>query len=61
MRVLRVEFPLLADDLQAPVHVSKLKMRSCIWADVPVLVDGGAQYYSLVEEIGDLLVFHYGI
>lgn len=59
--VLRIEFPLLPHYLQSPVHVSELKMSTGVRADVPVLVDGRPQYYSLVEKIGDLLVFHYGI
>ena len=58
LRVLRIEFPFLPDYLQSSVHVSELEMSSCVRTDVPVLVDSRAQYYSLVEEIGDLLVFH---
>lgn len=36
-------------------------MGAGVGADVPVLVDGWAQYYAFVEKIGDLLVFHFGI
>ena len=53
-----VELPLLPHYLQSSVHVAELKVRARVRADVPVLVDRRAQYYSLVEKIGDLLVSH---
>ena len=58
LRVLRIEFSLLPDNLQPSIHVPELEVSSRVRADIPVLVDGRTQYYSLVEEIGDLLVFH---
>ena len=55
---LGVELPLLPDHLQSSVHVAELKVRACVRADVPVLVDRRSQNYALVEKIGDLLVSH---
>ena len=59
--VLRIEVPFLPHYLQSSVHVSELKMSTSVWTNIPVLVDSGTQYYSLVEKIGDLLVFHFVI
>ena len=58
LRVLRIELPLLADHLESPVHITKLKVGACVRTDVPILVDSRTQYYSLVKKIGDLLVSH---
>ena len=48
-RIPWVEFPLLAHNFQPSVHVAELEVGAGVGADVPVLVDGRAQYYSLVE------------
>lgn len=61
MRIRRIELSLLPNHLEATVHVSELEVGAGCWADVAILVDGGTQYYSLVEKIGDLLVFHFVI
>lgn len=55
---LRVELPLLSDDLEPPVHVPELKVGTCRRANVPILIYGWPQYYSLIEKIGDLLILH---
>ena len=54
-----VKFALLPDDLESPVHVPELKVRTSVWTYITILVYSGPEYYTLVKQIGHLLVFHY--
>ena len=46
--------PLLVHDLHPPAHISMFEMSPGVRADVPILVDRGPKFDTLIEDLSDL-------